>query len=409
MLLLLLFLLDPPFQFVNTTIYDPQLQSLREGATFSVDANGIVGPITYEIPPSGAGAVLISDAVVLPHFSDFYSLIQERGLGHDQDLSPSVQGRMARYFREIGLGAFRDPVFPGEAVGGAFPVHIKVLAQQGYLDLSGGPAADFSLVVDPQLPLEDLARKLPVQGPITLWWTSAGSKTQLRWSQHEAWLHQLIAFLHGQQRKVGAYIQDATHAETSQLFNFAFDFYEGMPVAHISVKAFPESIIWVPLAGLNDKRYCASKLAARINRLSRQNLYDKKTLTLAQDRLDYVPGHIAERCRVWKRRRKDTLKMVDSWLEMGGRVALGSAGGHLFSFSGDILSELEALDGLGATQSQLLAAAFQHTPSLLGYDPGYLKVDKPANFIVFRQSRHWAKLVGRTVDLNFINGKLVSD
>ena len=278
---------------------------------------------------------------------------------------------------------------------------------RGYLDLINGPAQGFSLALDPLVPIEETIARLPDDGPLTFYWTEAGSDRPLLWAEHPEWLGELVVALRQQGRTLGAFIQDASRSDLKGLHVLGLDFYEGVPMAEVGIDDFPADLVWVPLASLNDKRYCAAKLAARINTLSRQGLYDTRTLTLAQDRLDAVASRIAERCGVWKERRYDTLKQVEDWLEEGGRVALGAGGGHLFSFSGDVRSEIEALDGLGATQPQLLAAAFVHTPTLLGYKTRYLHIGEPASFIVYGAQRHWAKQIGRTVRFNYQDGKRV--
>ena len=405
MMLLLALFLGEIYHFNNATVYDAQLNGLREDVSFTVGRDGIVGPLSTGPLTAPKGAVVFEEAVILPHLSDFYSLIQERGFGHDEDFSAAVQGRIARYFRQIGMGAFRDPVFPSTAVNSAFAQGVETFAMRGYLDLPGGPARGFSLDADPGKSYADIYKTLPDRGPVTLWWTAAGMGIPLAWDKHENWLKGLIDFLHQRGRKVGAYIQDASPADLKLLHSLPMDFYEGIPDADNTVAEWPERVIWVPMAALNDKRYCAAKLAARINQLAGKGLYDSKTLTLAQDRLDSVGPRIAQRCRVWKKRRTETLKLVEAWLERGGKVALASAGGHLFSFSGDILSELEALDGIGADQEQLLAAAFVHTPQLLGFRDPYLQEGRPANFIVYELEQYWVNLIGKGVALNFSGGK----
>jgi len=392
--------------FTNATIYDAELGSLREGVTVTL-RNGRMTAIDYEPVAVPDDVQVVADTVILPHLTDFYSLIQERGFGHDEDFSAHVQGRIGRYFREIGIAAFRDPVFPPGAVSAPLDGAVSAYAMRGYLDLVNGPAQGFSHALDPLAPIEETIAQLPDDGPLTFYWTEGGSDRPLLWAEHRDWLTDLVAALRERGRVLGAFIQDASRADLKGLHTLELDFYEGVPLADVGIDEFPEDLVWVPLASLNDKRYCAAKLATRINTLSRQGLYDTRTLTLAQDRLDVVASRIAGRCGVWKKRRYDTLKQVEDWLEEGGKVALGAGGGHLFSFSGDILSELEALDGLGATQTQLLAAAFVHTPALLGYETGYLRIDAPANFIVYSDRRHWAKQIGRTVRYNFQDGKRV--
>lgn len=405
-LLLLILLAGETYHFSNATIYDAELNSIRSGVYLTV-TDGRVSMISYSLKPAPKKSIVLNNMAILPHLTDFYTLIQDRGLGHDNDFSGEVQGRIGRYMREVGMVAFRDPVFPPGGLTPAFDERVSAMAMRGYLDLPNGPAHGFSLVVTPGEDPEQVVKQLP-DGPVTLWWTDAGSDRELLWPGYMDYVSALVSWLQTHNIKVGAYVQDASRAHMDLLNPLKLDFYEGIPHPDNSVEDFPKDLIWVPLASLNDKRYCAAKLNARVNRLAKQNLYDRTTLTLVQDRMDSVGFRIAERCGVWKKRRKEVLTMVNDWLRQEGKVALGSGGGHLFSFSGDVLSELEALDGLGATQPQLLAAAFVHTPELLGHDLGYLVKDAPANFISWRQDRRWQKHIGHTVDFNFVDGRKVN-
>ena len=110
-LLLALLAFGDALCFTNATIYDAELGSLREGVTVTL-RNGRVTAVDIEPIAVPDDVEVMPDTVILPHLTDFYSLIQERGFGHDEDFSPQVQGRIGRYFREIGIAAFRDPVFP---------------------------------------------------------------------------------------------------------------------------------------------------------------------------------------------------------------------------------------------------------------------------------------------------------
>jgi len=183
-----------------------------------------------------------------------------------------------------------------------------------------------------------------------------------------------------------------------------------VPAGPIDSAAFPPGIVWVPLASLNDKRYCARALDENLARLAGLALYDAPTLTLAQERLDSIFHRIQERCDVWRNRRQEALTPLAKWIGAGGAIAVGSGGGHLFAFSGDIRGEMAVLDELGASQVQLLTAAFETTPALLGQaHSGYLAPGEKANFIAYREAGYWLTRVGTRVDFNFSDGKLVEE
>ncbi len=396
------------YYFPRATIFDRSLHSLRENVYISVDERGVVALVSNQPFPAPEGARVVEAALVLPHYADFYSLIQERGLGADEDLSLENQGRIARYLRNAGFFSVRDPVFPAEGLGAAFDVFLDMRLSGGYLDLPDGPGAGFGRVLDPDQPFEAQLESLPEDAPLTLWWSSHGSGKPVRWLEHGAMVDKLIAFSRGRGQAVGAYIQDARGPELEALAKHAFDFWEGIPAVdgNLTPERFPE-VIWAPLAALNDKRYCGRFFEKRLNQVARLGLYDKATVALAQERMDGVVYRLRDRCAIWQKRRERSLAPLRRWIGRGGPVAVGAAGGHLFSFTGDLASELEALDELGLSQPRLLDAFFVHTPRLLGRQEPYLQTGRPAHFIVYRKAGYWGRMVGQQVDLNFIKGVLV--
>lgn len=396
------------YYFPRATIFDSGLHSLSENVFIAVDEKGVVALVSKQPFPAPEGAAVLEDALVLPHFSDFYSLIQERGLGADEDLSLENQGRIARYLRNAGFYSVRDPVFPAGGLGAAFDAYLNIQLPGGYLEVPDGPGIHFSRVLEPCRPLAPQLEAMPTGVPITLWWSSQGSGKPVKWLDRREVVRRVIAFFHQRGQTVGAYIQDAGQAEVDALASFEFDFWEGVPGvdADLTPDRFPK-VVWVPLAGLNDKRYCARFFEKRLNQVSRMGLYEKVTLALARDRLDGVAHRLRDRCSIWQKRRERVLAPLRRWIGRGGPIALGSAGGHLFSFTGDLASELETLDELGASQSQLLDGFFMHTPRLLGVADTYLRTGKPAHFIVYREDVYWGRMVGKPVDLNFSMGSLV--
>lgn len=396
--------------FSETTVYDPSQDAMRVDMYILVDENGTVHTVSEAPIPDTGDATKIRGAVVLPHWSDFYTLIQDRGLGVDENLDDAVQGRIARYLKNTGFFGVRDPVFPPLALGDAFNGHVGMLPMQGYVEVMTGPSRNFAVVADPTRPVAELAKQLPDKGPVTLWWTSAGFDDPVIWPEHADYLRQLMQYFRQRDRKVGAYVQDATAVELRQLLRFAPDFIEGLPADGNAMDpgAHP-NLTWVPLAALNDKRYCTKYFEKRLQGLQSLGLFDKVLLGRAQDRIDQVAYQIRDRCRIWQSRRNYVLEPLGQWLRDGGKVALASGGGHLFSFSGDIRSELDLLSDLGASEAQLLQAAFKQTPTLLGLDGAYMEPGQPAHFIVYRQDLYWAHLVNRKVDLNYVNGELIEE
>lgn len=392
--------------FADATIYDERSHGLREGVHVLVGATGKVVMVTRAAIPVDAGVTVIRDALLLPHYSDFYCLVQERGLGLDQDFDLSNQAQMARYLRRIGVHKLRDPVFPSKALSELMTTMLDVYASRGYLELVGGAGEAMSQVIEPDENLDQVVPSLP-RGPVTLWWTTFGSDKKVIWPDHPAFLTRLIKTLHGQGRLVGAYIQDAACLELSALYDQAFDFYEGLPGCTPDLSRFPANLTWIPLASLNDKRYCAVNLEERLAALVGLGLYNSDTLQRAQAGAASVRNRIADRCQIWRERRNDALGPVRAWLARGGKLALGSAGGHLFTFSGDLRSELRILDELGAEPRQLLRAAFETTPSLLGGSAPFLITGQLANFIVYSDNGYWLSRVGKPVAMNFQEGRNV--
>jgi len=390
------------YRFADASIYDESLHSMRDGIHIQLNENGLVEMVAHKPLPAVEGETLIKNAVILPHFSDFYSLIQERGLGYDENINGQTQGLMARYLIAGGFYGVRDPVFPREGLEPVMEQHLKIFAQRGYLEVKGGPAQQFAQVIDPTGNPSQL--DLPGDGPVTLWWTEMGSDQPVLWPQHPQLVNDIIHYFHTQNRKVGCYIQDAGVASMDRLYQFPFDFYEGMPGAQVNVEKFP-NIVWIPLGRLNDKRYCAQDLTKGLARAGEMGLYGSLDIARAEARLEDVRRGIGDRCKVWKKRRATSFQPLRDWIARKGALGVGSAGGHLFSFTGDIRSELDLLEELGASQPQLLEALFETNPSLLGLEKPYLKPGKPANFIVFQKNVFWGRLVGEKVDLNFVDGK----
>ena len=394
------------YHFADVTVYDPEIHGLREGVTILVDGEGRVEAVSREPIAADGSRVVVEGGQVLPHYADFYGLIQERGLGLDKDLDPQNQRHLAACFLNAGIYQVRDPMFPPEGLRPGLFDGLDVVAQRGYIELPDGPSSAFSLVADPQKPAADFGADLPDTGPATFWWSSAGTGKAVLWPEQASYLRDLIRLFRSRGQKVGAYIQDAKPAELAQAHLFGFDFYEGMPadLTAEAVSAFP-AVTWVPLAALNDKRYCGDNLLVRLKEAAALGLYDQETYQRASRQAKRVLRRLKDRCEVWQRRRHAALKPLRTWLERDGALALGSASGHLFSFSGDLRSELELLAELDATQSQLLRATFETTPALLGDAGPYLEVGRPAHFIVYERDGYWGLNLGAQVDWNFVMGE----
>ena len=408
MTLLLCLLWSGGYHFKNATVYDARLGIMRSGIYFLVDEAGRVSLIGDHPLGESDERTIIEDHIVMPHFQDFYCLVQERGLGGDQDLDVKNQGRMVRYLRSLGFEAIRDPMFPADALAEPLRKDLHILTQGGYLELPGGPSERFALTFHPNQSLETVAKALPASGPITLWWTSNGSDKKVVWPRHAGLVNRLIAFFRERGQPVGAYIQDATPEEMDALYPFPFAFYEGMPADPKTTRTvrFPKDLIWVPLASLNDRRYCSKFLRERLAAIANKGLYSQPVIARVQDRLDQVEQQIIDRCLVWKKRRKDYFDPLVAWIRGGGALGVGSAGGHMFCFSGDLASEIETLSGLGASQEQLLKALFVNTPQLMGRERPFLARGRPAHFIAFKHQGYWGRCIGRAPTWNFYEGAL---
>ncbi len=407
--ILLLILAGSGRYFSHATVYDPQIGGLREDVYVLVDGAGAVTQVGRTPLPVAADMVVEEGCLLLPPLSDFYTLMQERGMGKDEDIEPANQARLARYLCRIGVRHLRDPVFPPLAVAPVVDDLLDLTACRGYLELAGGPAEASALVVDPAQDLNELYERLTSRGPITLWWSTNATGKAVQWPRQRDFTAKLLAFFRGKGRPVGAYIQDAGPAELAELAAFEFDFYEGLPESGADVTQWPEQVVWVPLAALNDRRYCAWDLRGRLARMAGLGLYDAADHAQALKAVDSIQERISARCQIWREQRAATLAPLRRWLELGRKLGLGSAGGHSYCFSGDLKAELEILEELGASQSQLLAAAFQTTPALLGANDPYLVPGKPANFLVYRHRDHWGSLVGNKVDLRYVDGRELAE
>ena len=402
-LLLLSLSLAQSYYFADSAVYDPVEKVLRQNMYLLVGDDGRTVALGFNSMPVPENAIRIEKALILPHYADFYLLLQERGLGLDEDLDPDHQRRIGETCRLLGLDQFRDPVFPAQGVSpllNRFSIH----AQRGYIDVVGGPGAAFGMVLDTEAPLATQLERLPKTGPVTLWWTSRGRSTPVRWPDHRDWLTQFLQAVHERGQKAGAFIEGAKQTDLSALEGLALDFVEGMPdeLEAMTVSNFP-GMVWVPLLALNDKRYCASALDGRLEAIGQTRLYDQITLQRAQDMSRQAQAAMIERCKVWKRRRPEVFEVAENWIAEGGLLALGSAGGHPFSFSAELKPEIEAWQALGMGPMQVLENVFATTPALLGGVKPFLRVGKPAHFIVYRQADGLERL-GTRVDINFFNG-----
>lgn len=394
--------------FTQATVYDPQINGLREGMYVLVSKDGTVRKVSSVPIPVNEEIPTFSGQVLLPHFSDFYNLIQERGLGIDEDVNMANQARMARYLCRIGIHKVRDPIFPPIGLSPLMVEALNVYAGRGYLDLAGGPGESFCNLLDAAKGVDYALEQVPAGGPVTFWWTGHGTDLTVSWLKNEAYLKEIITAFKERGQSVGAYIQDAGVREMEALKSFPFDFYEGLPAVTVDVNTWPKDVVWVPLAALNDKRYCAVDLGKRLERLYGLGLYEEADRAQAVKAESSVRSRISARCKVWRERRETTFEPLRQWIEAGGAIALGSAGGHSFSFSGDLSTELSTLEELGATQPALLEAAFVHTPKLLGDPLPYLTEGKPANFLVYESGGYWGSLVGTRVRWNYLNGKEIT-
>lgn len=393
--------------FSNATTYDAATHTLRSGQHILLDEAGRVLAIGLEPIKYPQGAERIVDALVLPHYTDFYMLLQERGLGLDEDISFENQKRMAETLRQQGIDRFRDPLFPQSGVSAAVKPE-RAFAQRGYVTLQGAQGAGFGMVVDPTAPMTTTLDALPERGPITLWWTTHGADEVLKWQTQIIWVNQFIEALHQQGRKVGAFIEGARNDQLRSLAGLDFDYLEGVPddTGFLTPANFPNRV-WVPLLALNDKRYCAVDLHKRLVPLRKQQLYDEAIIERARAASRQVAAGMADRCKVWRKRRPDVLGVVRAWLAGGGELALGTAGGHPFSFTGELGPEIDLWKEVGISDQRLLKALFTTTPSLLEPVKPYLAVGKPAHFIVYRDGTAGLSVLGKPVDLNYTRGRVL--
>lgn len=397
------------YYFSNATVYDTQTQQLRPGMYLLVGETGRIEALGLAPISTPPGVEKIENCLILPHYSDFYSLLQERGLGFDQDLDLEHQKRMAETFRQLGIGSLRDPVFPPQGLSVALDF-VEVFAQRGYLALQGSAGASFCVILDPKEPLEYVLEKLPSAGPITLWWTSRGTQLDIKWQQHKPWLAELVRVLHRRDQKVGAFVEGATEAEVKALAGMDLDFLEGLPD---NLEALRVNLLgkmtWIPLLALNDKRYCADSLDARLISLKPLKLYDFPTLQRARGMVRQAQATMLDRCKVWKKRRPAMIEALQQWVANGGELGIGSAGGHPFSFSGELRPELGILAAAGLDEQTVLKALFVTTPNLLGSQKPAIKPGKPAHFIVYRNQTDGMNALGKPVDLNFSNGAVLNE
>lgn len=393
--------------FADARVYEPSTNSFQTGIHLLLDDKGRV-KIMAKNSLQATDSKVVRGATIVPHYSDFYSLIQERGLGNDKDIDEEAQRHMGSYLMKVGMGTLRDPVFPPAGVGVTLADNLAIYASRGYLDLPHGPGEEISILLNPNEPVAEAFSALPAQGPITLWWTSYGSDTPLEWPRHDTFLKALIKAAHQREQNIGIYIQDATQLQVALAARYDFDFYEGMPKEMI-LESVPEKVIWVPLASLNDRRYCASNFAESMERAGKLGLYSQEAVDQALRANDSVRERIAERCGVWRSRRDVVLDMVKNWLKADRPIGLGSGGGHMFAFTGDLRSELRLFAELQASDQQLLKSLFQTTPKLLKVKSPYLKPGKKANFIVYAHQNDWLDSVGSAVSHNYRDGKNILD
>jgi len=391
------------YYFSDATIYDPVEKVLREEMHLLIGADGRTVALGFDAIPAPETATRIEGAWILPHYADFYLLLQERGLGLDEDLDPDHQRRIGEALRLLGIDQIRDPVFPAQGVSPLLK-RFEVHAQRGYVDVVGGPGAAFGLVIDTEAPLATQMERLPKTGPITLWWTPRGRATPIRWPGHREWLVGFLEAVHARGQKAGAFVEGAREEDLLALRGLDLDFLEGMPdeLSAVTVEDLP-GLVWIPLLALNDKRYCAGDLDRRLKAMGHTKLYDQITLQRAHDMSRQVQAAMIDRCKVWERRRPAVVEVLERWIANGGKLAVGSAGGHPFSFSGELKPEIDAWKDLGVGQMLVLEGVFATTPTLMGEVKPFLRVGKPAHFIVYRNDKGLENL-GTRVDINFYNG-----
>ncbi len=410
-------LTEPGYYFRDTTVLASDGQSFTGPLFLVLNRRGKIEiaadkPITLAAKP----IVEVSGALIVPHFVDGYCLLQERGLGGDDDEDRTVQRTMARYLTALGVGALRDPIYPRSLLVSSWQ-DVQVQAQGGYLDLPDGGGAGFGVVLQAGESFESLAKRLPADGPITLWWRRPEGKGDVPWSADLARTRALITFFQKQGRKVGVWWQDARAPAIQQALSLPFDFFEGMPdhLNNTDLSLLRERL-WLPLAALNDRRYCAEGLQETLPRLGRLGLYEDDMVRRVQGRVGEVRRRIGPRCEIWRERRPQVLSWIKHHLGSGQPIALGSGGGHLFAFSGDLSAELAVLRELGAGDEALLGALFDHTPALFDLPAQRLRLTagQDAHFVVYRAKGNdsWGlpQLISRMpdgVDYNFVAGQMV--
>lgn len=408
---------EPGYYFRDATVLAPDGQSFIGPLYLVLNRRGKIEiaadkPIHLDEKPT----VEVAGALIVPHFVDGYCLLQERGLGGDSDEDRTVQRTMARYLTALGVARLRDPIYPRSLLVSAWQ-DVQVQAQGGYLDLPDGGGAGFGVVLQAGESFETLAQRLPADGPITLWWRRPDGENNVPWGADLARTRALITYFQQQGRKVGVWWQDARPPAIQQALSLPFDFFEGLP-DHLTNTdlALLQERVWLPLAALNDRRYCAEGLLESLPRLGRLGLYEDDMVRRVQGRVGEVRRRIGPRCEIWRERRPQVLSWIKHHLSGGRPLALGSGGGHLFAFSGDLSAELALLRELGADDAALLAALYDHTPALFGMPAQRLRLTagQDADFVVYRAkgSDAWGlpQLISRMpdgVDYNFVAGQMV--
>ncbi|CAM2008962.1 hypothetical protein [Acanthopleuribacter pedis] len=405
------------YYFSEATVLAPDGQSFAGPLYLLLNRRGKIElaaekPINLPQKPP----VVVEGALIVPHFVDGYSLIQERGLGGDDDETRTQQRAMARYLTALGVARVRDPIYPRSLLIPAWS-GVTPVAQGGYLDMPDGGGAGFGVVLGDGETFAALAQRLPASGPITLWWRRPESGEPVPWTADLQRTRDLIHYFHAKGRKVGVWWQDARAPEIQLALSLPFDFFEGIPdYLNNNDLSLLYGRVWLPLAALNDRRYCADGLAESLPQLGHLGLYEDDMVRRVLGRVGEVKRRIGPRCTIWRERRPQVLAWLQQHLAAKQPVAVGSAGGHLFAFSGDIATELALWRELGADDGTVLRALYDHTPALLGMAPQRLKLTagQDAHFVVYRLKTNvsWSlpQLLTRIpggVDYNFTGGQMV--